>query len=129
MINLRKYIGIPYGKGACGWEGSNCWGLVCIFYEAEYGILLPRLEEEENKGPATISRLIREQAEKQWEPTSCPEFGDVIVFNIVGDPRHIAIYLNPVEMLHVEKGKDACIEQYTDLNWENIFEGFYKYVG
>lgn len=131
MTDLNKYIDIPYKKGACGWDGCNCYGLLRLFKKTEQGILLPALEGEEKKGPDVIASWINQEILDHWRQVDDPKFGDGIAFDICGQPRHIGIVIDHREMLHVEKGSDSCIEPYTikGSQWHNNLIGFFEYVG
>lgn len=131
MTDLNKYIDIPYVEGACGWDGCNCYGLFRLFKEHEQGILLPALEQEESRGGDVIANYIDRVSAKMFRKVQTPRFGDGVVFDISGQPRHIGIIIDHREMLHVEKGSDSCIEPYTipGSHWFNNFTGFFEYVG
>lgn len=131
MTDLNRYIEIPYKKGACGWDGCNCYGLLRLFYRHEKGIELPALEHEEEKGGEVIADWINKIIAQLWEPTESPVFADGVAFDISGRPRHIGIIIDRDWMLHVERGADSCIEKYTTpgSQWQNNLIGFFRYVG
>ena len=45
MVDMNRYIGIPYEKGGISFKGADCFGLLRLFYEEEYGIRLPFFED------------------------------------------------------------------------------------
>lgn len=41
MIDINKFVGVPYVKGGVDYSGADCYGLAALFYRDEMGIDLP----------------------------------------------------------------------------------------
>lgn len=54
---LNQYVGIPYEVGGRG-PALDCWGLCCLVYQNELGIVLPDLLTDENVLSAINMELI-----------------------------------------------------------------------
>lgn len=133
-LALRKYIvgldgnGLPYKELACGWDGCNCVGLVELFYKTERGILLPNLHRQETSR-ANIAVWFSREIRRAWVPVDSAAWSDCAVFDRGNDHGHVGIMIDPVNMLHIEKGADACIEAVTSMANRTKFAGFYRYAG
>ena len=89
---INDYIGLPYKHGGRDWEGVDCYGLVKLVYQEEYGITL--------KDWATEFMSIREKSDTissvvcggDWEDVEEPEDGDFVVCKRHKASHHIGIY-------------------------------------
>lgn len=128
-MNLSRYIGIPYVRGGRKEEdgGLDCYGLVRLFYEQEMGITLKEYALIESEGTKLNTDVSPKDVSDVFHPTTNPRQGDLILFNICGEPMHIAIVLDENRMLHSFKAGGSVIEHYTSPKWKNRVEGFYEY--
>lgn len=122
---LAKYIGLPFEPLGRGPDSYDCWGLVRHFYQEEFEISLPDLNGYETvKQHRAISGLV-EFEKPRWKPAEA-EFGNVIVFNMAGRPVHVGIAIDNLNMLHIQKGKNSCLERFRSRKWNNRIEGIYR---
>lgn len=127
-MKYDKYIGIPYKDNGRDINGIDCWGLVCLYYREELGIELPSYTEEYN-GPTDKNVIRAISAYKDtWELTTTPDQGDVVLFNIYGEPRHIGIYIGNNKFLHSREGRDSVVDSLASPRWASRLEGTYKYT-
>ena len=123
-----KYIGIPYLENGRSTSGLDCWGLVRLFYKQEFNIDLPSYVEEysgsyDPKLPQTI-----ENYKDSWTKTCAPKLGDVCLFNMLGEPSHVGIYLGENKFLHARQDQASVIESTQRPIWRNRLEGIYTYT-
>jgi hypothetical protein len=123
-----KYIGIPYLENGRSTSGLDCWGLVRLFYKQEFNIELPSYVEEysgsyDPKLPETI-----ENYKDSWTKTCAPKLGDVCLFNMLGEPTHVGIYLGENKFLHARQDQASVIESTQRPIWRNRLEGIYSYT-
>jgi len=123
---LQKYIGIPYKHLGRGVKGLDCWGLLCLFYQQEKGIELPSYVDEYD-GRASIAKAINDNL-GTWQWTDKPQFGDLMVFNILGLPIHTAIYLGCGNFLHSFQNTNSCIERINSISWQRRLKGYYRWA-
>lgn len=115
---FSKYIGIPYSK-------VDCWGLAELFYKQEFGIDLVKYYFTRPENKEETDFIVRSHRE-EYLKTNTPEYGDLILFKVLGTLSHIGIYLDGEKMLHSDFGKDSVIESWNSIKWKNRVEGFYK---
>lgn len=138
-MDIVKYLGIPHVKGGRNTAehgGMDCWGLVVLFYENEFGITLPRYEtiNTVKKDYEKTSTLLQETDCYRNFITIPPskghtkdlKYGDIGVFTLAGNPIHTAIILDSKMMLHSDT-KESGIERFTDLKWTNRIHSFHRH--
>jgi sulfur carrier protein ThiS len=127
-MNYDKYIGLRYLDNGRTESGVDCWGLARLFYKGEYNIDLPSYSEEYSGG--TDARILQtvELYKDNWEETTTPNVGDLCLFNMLGEPMHVGVYLGDNRFLHCRRGSDSVIESLSNLKWKNRFVAFYTYV-
>lgn len=82
MIDVGKYIEVPFQWRGRSLEGWDCYGLVCTVYREEYGIELPDyLGSYGTETPSQIEEIgdmIRRESRGVWTETREPAEGDVV---------------------------------------------------
>jgi len=127
MAYLHKYVGIPFKEKGSSYGGCDCWGLVKLIYKHEYKIELNDFTDGyENTGDKNIGNLVR-QEQQNAKKTEDPKEGDILVFNFLGEPLHVGIWISAQRMLHVMKGINASIEKHNKKQWAQRLEGVYTY--
>lgn len=127
-MEIEKYLKIPFKNKGRDWNGVDCWGLVHLFYKEEFGIQLPPyLDVNEKWDEVGKIAAVMGVEKNKWKKVAIPQFGDVIMFNIVGIPVHVGIALDKKMMLHALDKVGVSIEPYKSLKWEFRLEGFYRY--
>ena len=126
-MNYNKYIGLPYTSNGRDESGIDCWGLVRLFYKQEYDIDLPSYTEEYAGAYDTRILEMMDQYKNNWSQVQTPEIGSVIVFNILGEPFHVGIYVGEDKFIHARDGMDSVLESVNSPKWTKRIEGYYKY--
>lgn len=124
---MHRYIGIPFVEHGRSFHGSDCWGVVFLYYKHEKGIELPLLSGYSDTKDADAISAIIEGEKPDWIRTDEPMVGDVIVFRIGGKPTHVGIYAGRGRFIHGYKGTDSCMQSLKSPQWANRIEGFYRY--
>lgn len=123
-----KYIGIPFADHGATLAGCDCWGLVRMVYADVLGVhLVDFAAEYESSTDESAPRLI-DKVRSGWLEVDHPLPLDVILLKIQGRPWHVGIVAAKNKMLHVTRGVDAVIDDYTRPMWARRIEGFYRWV-
>ena len=126
---MNQYIGIPYADRGRGFESLDCWGLCQLFYKEEFGIDIPdylwAYTSAEDGG--SVAMAINEN-KVNWLKVDQPDFGDVLVFRILGQPIHVGIKLQDDDFLHAFKGTNSCIERLSSLSWSRRLLEVYRWA-
>jgi cell wall-associated NlpC family hydrolase len=130
-VNWNKYLGIPWLHRARSIEqgGLDCYGLVRHFYRNEYGIDIPKWEilHCHNGMKATQDIAIENNlyTDNPFIKVDIPQEGDLILFNILGFPIHVGIYIDNNSFLHSRR-EDYNSEIVKLDKWRNRIDGFYR---
>lgn len=132
MIDLTRYVGIPYVPGGSSFEKVDCWGLVCLFYRLEFGIELPRYYDEAD--PQEIQEVAHimygtELGSGRWEkvPRGEEQLGDVVdimFFNVF----HVGLFVPQRRLLHAMVKTKTVIEDLHRPQWQKSIRGCYRHV-
>jgi hypothetical protein len=126
-MKYDKYIGLPYKDNGRDIDGIDCWGLVRLYYKEELGIDLPSYTTEYyGRSDPDISSLVNLYKDN-WEKTTEYAPGDVIVFNMLGEPSHVGVYIDNNKFIHCRSGANSVVESLTSSKWTKRIEGVYKY--
>jgi len=126
-MDYTKYIGLPYVENGRTEHGTDCWGLVRLFYRNELNIDLPSyIEDYLGANDPCLPEFVK-HSKSNWIETKSPKTGDVCVFNILGEPTHVGLYLDKSKFLHSRDGKDSVIESLDSHKWNRRLEGIYTY--
>ena len=126
MKDLSLFVGIPYRIGARGPDAVDCAGLVIKFYEEALGIVLPPIlygAEITRDGMASLARDTMQSA--SWQHVDEAQFGDLLVFRMLGRPTHVGVYVGNGDFLHSIEGKDSCIEKLS--SWQSRLAGVLRW--
>lgn len=127
-MNYDKYIGLRYLDNGRTEDGVDCWGLARLFYKGEFNIDLPSYSEEYSGGTDARILQVVELYKDNWEETTKPNVGDLCLFNMLGEPMHVGVYVGDNKFLHCRRGSDSVIESLSNLKWKNRFVAFYAYA-
>ena len=114
------YVGLPFHITGFDFRGVHCWGLICLIYERELGIVLPRYGETTSKDLLATARHVGDGIKTgPWLPVVGHRVDfDVILMSattldagrLVRVPSHIGIAVGCGAVLHVEAGIDSvCV--------------------
>lgn len=111
-----NYIGLPYRHNGRGPEAFDCWGLVRLVLQLQFGIEVPSydwLSPEQcttSKDLRVVASLMDEYR-KDWIDLGKSQVGivegDIALLLRFGMPCHVGIICGKDWMLHTEFGVDA----------------------
>lgn len=132
MIDLAKYVGLPYKPGGRDRDGIDCYGLVWLFYRDELGIALPRYEGSPDLAEMEeVSRIIHgiEDNSGYWiqVPREEAVLGDVVDVSLMGG-FHVGIFIPKTKMLHAMQKTATAIEDFSRVKWRTRIRGCFRRV-
>ena len=127
-MNYDKYIGLQYLDNGRTKDGVDCWGLARLFYKDEFDIDLPSYSQDYIGGTDPHIKEAIALYKNNWEQNTAPNLGDLCLFNILGEPMHVGIFIGDNKFLHCRRGSDSVIESLNNIKWKNRFLGFYNYA-
>ena len=80
-MNISRYLRIPYVLGGRSWDGADCYGLLCVYYEEEHGIQLESFVGE-YVTVEDAKDMILEHLPDEWEAVAREDIkaGDAVTF-------------------------------------------------
>jgi len=126
--DLSKFIGIPYQSHGRGYNGSDCWGILYLFYKDIFKIEIPKYEVGYSSADDLDSVSVKINSHlNEWKEVKSPIFGDVVLFKIAGKTVHAGVYLNESEFLHSLSGHNSAIGRLDSFIWSRRVSAFYRW--
>jgi cell wall-associated NlpC family hydrolase len=113
LIHALEALGTRYHWGGGSLEtGFDCSGLVTYVFERAWGVLLPRITEEQKR----VGKPVRL---KELEP------GDLVFYNTRNKPySHVGIYVGEGRFVHAPRpGAAVRVESVQTQYWRSRFNG------
>lgn len=137
---VRSYIGIEFKDKGRDRRGVDCWGLVCLAYAEQFGILLPRMDDlyVSTARGGDFSQLDQavqhhRSGDGSWKPLhySEPSVGDIALFvHPSGDrPPHVGLVVSQTQMVHAIAGSESCLEDIASPTRAKTFVDYFAYSG
>lgn len=128
MIDINRYIGIPYKQKGYGFDGADCYGLTWLFLKEEFNITLPMYHDIDiyKDVDETVNTIGKEMPLFFGTLTDNPKCGDIALFNFRGRPIHFGIYIERNSVLHILKGTNATYERIDRGRLKGRLEGIYE---
>lgn len=119
---ISDFLNIPYLSGGRDKKGTDCWGLVLIYYKEIYGTDLPDAKYSKNQE----ATLIAENMHKGFIRIENPQIGDFILIDTTGSgtPCHIGVVINSSQFLHSLEPHGSHISHIR--RWGRKIYGFYR---
>ncbi len=126
-MRCSDYIGIPYKERGRGFDGVDCWGLVCLMY-ADMDIDVPSYLHEyiTSSDIDSVATAINKN-KTHWRKVEAPDVGDVLVFNIMGFPCHVGVYVGQGDFIHSFRGTAVCVERLNSISWTRRLSEVYRW--
>jgi cell wall-associated NlpC family hydrolase len=99
---------VQYRMGGISKNGIDCSGLVYQTYRTKLGINMPRSTKYQSK----IGRAIQQEELRT---------GDLVFFKTGIFTRHVGIYIDDGDFLHVSASKGVIISNLEEKYWSNAY--------
>jgi hypothetical protein len=123
----NKYVNIPFADGGRDISGCDCWGLVRLVYQQEFGIDLPSFSGEYDVNDPQLLHDLIAQYKESWETLAEPEPGCVVLFRMFGSESHIGVAVSATQFLHAREKYASAVENFSSTEWNHRIVGYYKY--
>ena len=116
ILEINKYLGIPYIWGGNNPKGFDCSGLVQWTIKKTHGIQIPRTTKLQ-------SLKWKEQLNLNLNQI---KVGDLIYFRTSEDKKisHVGIYIGNLKFIHAPNRKDKVKKSEITKFWKYRFAGF-----
>lgn len=132
MTFPNGFVGLAFREKGRDRAGVDCWGLARLVYQ-ERGIDLPSYTEGyvSTSERAELDALLSVGAKMfPWVAVApgCERELDIVVFRRGRLDAHVGIVVDRNRMLHVEHGRESCIERYDAHRWALKRSGIYRHA-
>jgi hypothetical protein len=106
---LNDYIGIPYVEGGRDYKGCDCYGLVKLVYQFEYGIELPDWCTDHRDFKRYDKMIKGVVCGGDFTPMDAPHDGSFVIVERAKLSHHIGLFYGS-GVLHAERGMGSIYE-------------------
>jgi cell wall-associated NlpC family hydrolase len=111
-----EWQAVPHQTGGLSKRGIDCSGFVYLTYLSKLGIKLPRSSDAQMH----VGRAIA---------TEELTVGDLVFFKTGENTRHVGIYLDDRQFLHVSTSKGVTISRLDDRYWSGRYWKALRVIG
>ncbi|MEQ1938624.1 NlpC/P60 family protein [Mesorhizobium sp. CN5-321] len=127
MIDLNRFVGLPWQDRGRTPHGCDCWGLLRLVYADALGICLPdHSNGYADTSDGAISDLIGTGL-SDWLPVVAGTERPLDAILIRQAPWHVGVIVRRGLMLHMPENQTSCIEAYDTGRWSRRVEGIYRH--
>jgi len=112
MIDLSKFVGIPFADFGRSYAGCDCAGLVLLYFKDALNKNLDNyvdyVNSDDRQNSVRIMTYFHGKNFLRIRPED-RQLGDIIVFQILGAATHVGIFIGENKALHTQPGIDSHI--------------------
>lgn len=123
MVDVQRYIQIPYKVHGRDFDGCDCLGLVILVCREEFGKEIPDILYANPEDPENARLIDPMKSTLQAESVDIPKPGDLILAMMWGTP-HMGICIANNVMLHTSSRYGTVCERLNRYRGRNV--GFYR---
>lgn len=125
---VNRAVGVPFLDGGRDDAGWDCYGLVYCGCRDVLGIEIPAYAGfyKSTKQARLLMSISERELATTWSPVAAPQPMDGILLRVDGRPLHVGLVLDRTRFLHVEEGKETCVQEFDGLEWRQRVLGFYR---
>ena len=99
---------VKHRMGGTSRKGVDCSGLVYQTYRTKFGVAMPRSTEQQSK----MGQAVRKEQLKA---------GDLVFFKTGVFTRHVGMYIDEGDFLHVSSSKGVMISNLDEKYWKRAY--------
>jgi cell wall-associated NlpC family hydrolase len=128
---VKQYVGLPFAEHGRDHHGVDCWGLLRLIYQEQFGVALPSYDEDyrTTTDAHEIGALVQREARPPFEavPLTQARVGDVVILRVRNLPMHCGLVLTPPAFLHIERRINAAVERWDAWHWRHRISGVFRH--
>lgn len=135
MIETDKYIGIPFLDGGRDLKGIDCWGLVKLVHQDEFGNELPEFLISSSDAKSINRAMTSKEELSKWvevREAKLIEPGDVVAMSLSHNHpdfvTHVGVCTGRGMFLHAMEGGLSAICRLSSPEWCKRIRGFYRWA-
>ncbi len=132
---IESYLAIPFVEGGRDRGGADCYGLVCLVLEDQFGVSIPR--ESAGAWTGDLDKAARADLAARVEatlavwreiPRGAVKAGDVVLLRFDGRPLHVGVALDNAGLFfHTELDVGPHCDDWNGARWSRRVLGFYRW--
>jgi len=111
--------------------GVDCWGLVRLVWEQEFGLTVRSYTDEYktiDEQKVVSEAIVAGLNGTTWNRVSEPQLGDGLVFNLQGNPWHVGMMVSRDRFLHTrQRLGSSTTESFAGGVWDHACQGIYRH--
>lgn len=124
-----EYLKLPYKfRGTGNQEGVDCYTLAKLFYQKEFGVLLPELGYQEDWFNSDSKFILQQYKKAGFKKVTTFGYGNLIVLVERNLPKHLGIIVEDGYFLHTTTAGTAC-HSYLVGQWANRIHTILRHKG
>ena len=126
VLNVLPYIGLPFRLNGRTFTGIDCYGLVLLFYDLEFGI---PLKDFTYFNAETMAKAFESASStSDWVEVKEHRPGDVVVLRSGPWPCHCGIVIDGNRFLHAHDGACSSLARLDSGMWKCRITGYYRHA-
>lgn len=116
-MNFSKYIGLKYKNLGRDFDGVDCWGLVCLIFKEERGIILPEFThlEYQRDWYTKSDDILVENVWANWHKIS-PQYCMYDGLMFYNNPKktivnHVGLMIDGYRFIHILEGSTVMVSK------------------
>jgi len=126
---VKKYIGIPFISNGRTVEGCDCYGLIRLVLQNEYGISLPELSNNYKDAlniKETMLLFAKNLPVLTTKKLTQPQEKSIVVITENGKPCHVGITAGAGYILHTNAKTGSVCQRSSHPGLRGRIEGYYS---
>lgn len=121
-----NYVGIPYVPHGQDSTGCDCWGLVVMVLQREFGVNLPSATYDLKDFAGLADQIRGTYRDENTLPLDKVQPGDLLFFRQAGHVSHCGVAVGDGMMLHARDDQAVVMEPYRSGLWARRLHGAFR---
>ena len=134
-MEFNQYVSIPWECGKRSHESADCWGLVLLVLEEQFGVTVSYMKDIAVASDDDVAAVMMDsRALDDWPKVTEPQPGDVCMMFVrhgaISRPEHVGIVTDGKHVLHSFSKENGASAIHKIRVLDRIFHRleFYRYA-